>query len=749
MTTSQSAPHPSFARLLAKSLSVLLFIAFAGSFAAAQNKSATQPKAQANTPQAAANAYPDAMKEILSNPELMTELGRIIKRFQNDIQYPTPRNESRLLALEPDSTVGYAAFPNYGDVAHQALDIFHEELKSSAALRDWYQRRAGATGPKVEAGIAEFYEFSQFIGPEVALSVSADLKHPNVAFAAEIRKPGLRAFIEQIRRAFPPDHKSNLILLDPQEFAAKKDSDFGKDDNPVLIRPDFLVGASDVATLRAFNARLDRRAHEFASTPFGTRIEDAYHQGTGVTTLAAADLLDILKQSPQLSANDRSHLEQSGFSDVKYFVADQRKLDGQALGEWELSFTSPRHGPAAWLAAPRQPGSLDFVSPQSAIAFTLMLVDPSKIFDDVHTLNPDASVFATLPQFEKAMNLSFKDDLLGQLTGELTIEVDSVSNTKPAGRLILGVKDAARLQNTLATVLVTSPMAVTPSKDGGFDSYTLVPPGNSNLEVAYAFIDNYLVIALGHAQLLDAVRLHKSGGSLGRSKEFLATLPKGHPSGISGLFFENPATAAGISLAQMGPDLAGAFSKLGLQRSEPVVACLYGEPTAIRSVGSSVGLSGAALIAAAVAVPNMLRARTAANEASAVSDLRTVNTAQGIYSSLYPKRGFASDLATLGPGPDGGAKPNADHSALIDASIGGITCTTGAWCAKSGYRFTLSARCQQQLCLDYVVTAAPVDTNTGKRSFCTTSDGVVRRRTLETLDTPVSIKQCQSWQPVE
>ena len=45
------------------------------------------------------------------------------------------------------------------------------------------------------------------------------------------------------------------------------------------------------------------------------------------------------------------------------------------------------------------------------------------------------------------------------------------------------------------------------------------------------------------------------------------------------------------------------------------------------------------LIIAAIAIPNLLRARIAANESSAVSSIRTINTAQVTYQSAYPTFG--------------------------------------------------------------------------------------------------------------
>ena len=57
------------------------------------------------------------------------------------------------------------------------------------------------------------------------------------------------------------------------------------------------------------------------------------------------------------------------------------------------------------------------------------------------------------------------------------------------------------------------------------------------------------------------------------------------------------------------------------------------------------------LIIAAIAIPNLLRARIAANEASAAQSLRQINTAEFAYNAAYPNIGYSSDLASLGGPP--------------------------------------------------------------------------------------------------
>src|SRR3984893_7762614 len=74
------------------------------------------------------------------------------------------------------------------------------------------------------------------------------------------------------------------------------------------------------------------------------------------------------------------------------------------------------------------------------------------------------------------------------------------------------------------------------------------------------------------------------------------------------------------------------------------------------------------LIIAAIAIPNLLRARIAANESSAVASIRTINTAQISYNSAYPTVGFASLIALSGS-CTGTTLPTSAAACLIDSQL--------------------------------------------------------------------------------
>jgi type IV pilus assembly protein PilA len=133
------------------------------------------------------------------------------------------------------------------------------------------------------------------------------------------------------------------------------------------------------------------------------------------------------------------------------------------------------------------------------------------------------------------------------------------------------------------------------------------------------------------------------------------------------------------------------------------------------------------LIIAAIAIPNLLRSRMAANEASAVGSIRTMNTAAITFNSTYGD-GFPPNLSSIGT--TGAAAVSCQNAELLDSVL-----TTGL---KSGYSFVLipgtvvvpaasvPAGCVAGFSDGYVVTATPQTVGTtGQRAFCSDASGVI------------------------
>jgi hypothetical protein len=725
-----------------------MFLMASACCAQSANPSPSVPPASAAKPSTAA-ATPWS-QELDKYPGLLDDFERLLEKLRSTLQFPGARNESRLLPLLPETTMSYAAFSNYGDVIHQALGVFRQELQASAVLRDWWGHgQLAESGPQMLDSLEKFSQLHQYLGDEIVVAGAMEDEHPKLVMVAEVRKPGLKKELQQWMAQLADKGTAGVRVLDVQELAIAE-TKHPAEGLVVLVRPDFVVAASDLVTLRSFNARLAKGGREFVATPFGQRIVKEY--GSGVTILSATDLRKILDQVPPGTKQNQETLQRSGFADVKYLVWEHTMIAGQSVSQSELSFSGPRHGTAAWLANPVPLGSLDFVSPKAIMAATVVLTSPTKIFEDTKELagSSNANSFAALAQGEQALKLSLRDDLLSHLGPEMTVELDSVAAPKPLWKAILKVDDANHIQQTLRTLFVVAHFEMGQSDHGEVTYYSVrVPSAKDPTEIDYAFVDGYLIVASSQKAVADAVELHGSSESLGKSKKFLAALPPGHSLEASGLLYENPSAMAALQLGQLAPRMAEPLAQLSKEVA-PAVICIYGEESAIRSASANGAIDfGAVLVGAAIAIPNLLRSKMAMNEASAVGSVRTVVVAQVTYSVAYPKRGYAPDLATLGPDPRGGTAESAEHAGLLRENLANEACTADAWCTNSGFHFRVTSRCKQKLCKEYVVVATPVDGNTGARSFCATSDGVIRFKAGDPLTAPVSAAECQGWKPLQ
>ncbi|HUK31371.1 MAG TPA: prepilin-type N-terminal cleavage/methylation domain-containing protein, partial [Candidatus Acidoferrum sp.] len=129
------------------------------------------------------------------------------------------------------------------------------------------------------------------------------------------------------------------------------------------------------------------------------------------------------------------------------------------------------------------------------------------------------------------------------------------------------------------------------------------------------------------------------------------------------------------------------------------------------------------LIIAAIAIPNLLRARISANEASAVSSLRTMVTACYSYNSAYGQ--YPPALSNLGP-VAAGAVPSSTTADLLDSVLAPSTGIP----TKSGYNFTFAVGANNN---SYTINADPVAVNqSGVRHFFTDGSGVVRFNASQT-----------------
>jgi len=135
-----------------------------------------------------------------------------------------------------------------------------------------------------------------------------------------------------------------------------------------------------------------------------------------------------------------------------------------------------------------------------------------------------------------------------------------------------------------------------------------------------------------------------------------------------------------------------------------------------------------------------------AAEYSAIAQVRTLGMHEEMSSSMFGDSGFAPSLAALGPGADGkcGGGPDANHGCMIDAILGGSTCTGTNWCGQGAYKFNIQGVCANGKCKDFVISATPGDALNGSRNFCSTSDEMVRSETAAPKSAPFTLAACQA-----
>lgn len=135
------------------------------------------------------------------------------------------------------------------------------------------------------------------------------------------------------------------------------------------------------------------------------------------------------------------------------------------------------------------------------------------------------------------------------------------------------------------------------------------------------------------------------------------------------------------------------------------------------------------LVIAAIAIPNLLRAKIDANEASAIGSMHTIVNSEVSYQTAYPQTGFAPNILALGPGNGNqtcpAAGPSANGACIIDAILSGANGTA----TKSGYGFeSLGQNLVNGSFSAYTAAAVPINYNTtGVRNFCTFEDDILRQ----------------------
>jgi type IV pilus assembly protein PilA len=148
------------------------------------------------------------------------------------------------------------------------------------------------------------------------------------------------------------------------------------------------------------------------------------------------------------------------------------------------------------------------------------------------------------------------------------------------------------------------------------------------------------------------------------------------------------------------------------------------------------------LIIAAIAIPNLMRARMAANDSSAAGSEHTIVVGEVGYIGAYPTLGYAS-LSSLG-GATTPCVPGTATGCLIDNNLA----TDGGGNGKSGYKFAATPGGTQVTGWNFYTTATPLSNVQGTKSICAADDGVVRVNSPGVLTLASGYANCLGFSPL-
>jgi type IV pilus assembly protein PilA len=154
------------------------------------------------------------------------------------------------------------------------------------------------------------------------------------------------------------------------------------------------------------------------------------------------------------------------------------------------------------------------------------------------------------------------------------------------------------------------------------------------------------------------------------------------------------------------------------------------------------------LIIAAIAIPNLMRAKMAANDSSAAASMRSIVTAEIAYYSTYPTIGYTA-LASLGGAIGAACVPGTGSACFIDSTLAndGNPANSG----KSGYKFLMTPSTSglvTGLNDQFLVTGTPLGATTGSKAYCAVDDGVIRTQAAGTITVVGTYAACQKLSPL-
>jgi len=504
-------------------------------------------------------------RKAASYAETLAGLSSLNKELVKVAQ-PGVRNSTHLLDLMPENTVVYAALPNLTSTIVESHRIMQERINQNAALRQWWEKeQSGHKGPNVDQVIDTIREFGDYLGDEIAVSVSMDEKGDPVAplVLAELKNSaGFQQFIEQQVAKFAGNSggsqgRPSIRFVDDPLAATPASPESGKDVHElfVWIQKDLFAASPKLNQLQDL-ARVVQGGgtSSFTSTAFHNRVSQLYQEGAGLVVAANLERV-IARAKPDLNKSENAAkrvdaMEQLGILNLKYFVLDQKNSAGKTHTQATVSFNEAQRGIPSWLAAPGPMGSLEYISPDANVVAGFVVRDPVKLVDDllgvIETVSPDLRKNLDKQQADRGLDI--RRDIAAPLGGEFAFAIDGPILPTPSWKMVFEVNDSEHLQQALERIVSEiNKEAAKFGKNGlvwdraeidGRNYYTL-KSADFSVEVNYTYVNGYVVMGPSRAMVERSVRSQQAGYSLLHSSRFTAGLPADGNANFSAIFYHN------------------------------------------------------------------------------------------------------------------------------------------------------------------------------------------------------------------
>ncbi len=522
---------------------------------------------------------------------LLAQLAAFQHHIEN-IPVPPLRYSSDLLERVPSNTLLYVSIPNLGEFLSEANQIFHEQLQQSPELQQWWTSGKHRNTADLDSLVGKLHRMSQYLGEEVVVVGFKQGNNPSFALVADLKRSGLDAFL---KAQLPTSNGGAGVTVLNEDALSSAVGTSNASGGFVLIRQHEVVVSNSIETLRQMNAQLDAGNSGFATGEFGKQIQAAYTRGAGV--ILAADLHRMMHEATG-NRQARVALENSGIADVQYLIAEHREANGMPENHLNLQFTGARQRVASWLAAPAPIGSLNFVTPNAAIAVAGLSKDPKEIADDILAMAGEdkADQAEKLNEVEQKLQVNFRDDLAACLGGDFLLALDGPVLPTPSWKVVIEVNDSRRLQQTLERLTAdlrnqglsasAHKIAIESTQSGNHTFYTVHDQTTGLTPVHYTFADGYMILAPNRALLMEAIHTYATGNSLAHAAAFKALLPRDENENYSAVAYQNLSPVLTPLLTQLSGKEAEALSSLAAD-SKPTALCAWGKESRIEVASDS------------------------------------------------------------------------------------------------------------------------------------------------------------------